>query len=75
MDVCNFGGFARWLGDDKRTFVLQRMLNSYRKYKIDRSNIIQLNSGQHDFYMDVKDASAQAKTQTKRSITVYLFRE
>ena len=57
VDGCNFGGFARWLGDDKRKLVLQRILNSYMKYKIDHNNTIQLNSGQHDFDMGVKDAS------------------
>ena len=51
------------------------MLSSYRKYKIDRSNAIQLNSGQHDFDMSVKDTSVQAKKQMKRSIAVHLFRE
>ena len=61
VDGCNFGGFAKWLGDDKRKLVLQRILNSYMKYKIDHNNTIQLNSGQHDFDMGVKDASVQAK--------------
>ena len=51
------------------------MLNSYRKCKINRSNTIQLNSGQHDFDMGVKDASIQAKKKMKRSIAVHLFRE
>ena len=64
-----------WLGDDKRELILERMLNSYRKYKIDRSNTIQLNSGQHAFDMGVKDASLQAKNQMKRSIAMYLFCE
>ena len=57
VDGCNFGGFAKWLGDDKIKLILQQMLNSYRKYKIDRSNRIQLNSSQHDFDMGVKSAS------------------
>ena len=57
VDGCNFGGFAKWLGDDKIKLVLQQMLNSYRKYKIDRSNIMQLNSSEHDFDMGVKSAS------------------
>ena len=57
MDGCSFGRFAKWLGDDKRMLVLQRMLNNYRKYKIDHNNTIQLNSSQHDFDMGVKDAS------------------
>ena len=75
VDGCNFGGFAKWLGDDKRKLVLERMLNSYRKYKMDRSNTIKLNSGQHDFDMGVKDTSVQAKKQMKRSIAMHLFRE
>ena len=49
------------------------MLNSYRKYKIDRSNSIQLNSGQHDFDIGVKDAIVQAKKQIKRSIAIHLL--
>ena len=51
------------------------MLSSYRKYKIDRSNVIQLNSGQHDFDMGVKDTSVQAKKQMEGSIAVHLFQE
>ena len=51
------------------------MLNSYRKYKIDRSNTIELNAGQYYFDMGMKDASVQAKKQMKRSIAVHLFRE
>ena len=51
------------------------MLNSYRKYKINRSNTIQLNSGQHDFDMGVRDTSVQAKKQMKRSVAVHLIRE
>ena len=51
------------------------MLNSYRKHKIDRSNTIQLNYGQHNCDMGVKDTSVQIKKQMKRSIVVHLFRE
>ena len=43
------------------------MVNSYRKYIIDRSNTIQLNSGQHDFNMGVKDTSVQPKKEIKRT--------
>ena len=75
MDGCNFGGFAKWLGDDKRKFVLERILNSYRKYKMEHSNTVLLNFGQHDFDMGVKDTSVQAKKQMKRSIDIHLFRE
>ena len=75
VDGCTFGRFAKWLEDDKIKLVLQRMLNSYRKYKIDRSNTIQLNSGQYDFDTGVKEHSVQAKKQMKRSIVVRLFRE
>ena len=42
---------------------------------MDRSNTVQLNSGQHNFDMGVKDTSVQAKNQMKRSIAMYLFRE
>ena len=42
---------------------------------MDRSNMIQFNSGQHDFDMGVKDISVQAKKQMKRSITMHFFRE
>ena len=31
VDECNFGGFTKWLGNDKRKLVLERLLNSYRK--------------------------------------------
>ena len=75
VDGCEFGGFTKWLGDGKRKFVLKRMLNSYRKYKTNRSNTMQLNYGQHDFDMSVKTASVQAKKQMKRSITMHLFRK
>ena len=51
------------------------MLNIYRKYKIDRSNTIQLNYGQHDFDMGVKDTSVQAKKGMKRAIAIHLFRK
>ena len=51
------------------------MLNIYRKHKIDRSNTIQLNYGQHNFDMGVTDTSVQVKKQMKRSIVVHLFRE
>ena len=51
------------------------MLNSYRKHKIDCSNTIQLNYGQHNFDMGVTDTSVQVKKQIKRSIVVHLFRE
>ena len=67
VDGCKFGGFTKWTGDDKRKIILQRMLKSCRKYKIDRSNNIQLNLGQHDFDMGMKDAIIQAKNQTKLS--------
>ena len=49
------------------------MLKSYRKYEIDRSNTIQLNLGQHNFDMCMKDAIVQAKKQLKRSIAMHLF--
>ena len=75
VDGCNFCGFAKWIGDNKRKLALQRILSSYRKYEMDRSNTIQLNSGQYDFEMGVKDASVQAKKQTKRNIVIHLFRE
>ena len=40
VDGCKFGGFVKWLGDEKRLIILQRMFKIYRKYKIDRSNTI-----------------------------------
>ena len=43
------------------------MLKSYRKYEINRSNTIQLNLGQYNFDMGMKDAIVQAKNQTKLS--------
>ena len=57
----NLVGLQKWSGDEKRKVVLQRILKIYRKYKIDRSNTIQLNLGQHDFDMGMKDAIVQAK--------------
>ena len=42
---------------------------------MNRSNTIQLNYGQHDFDMGVKDTSVQAKKQMKRSIAIHLLRE